>query len=65
MAGKGESPYIIKQEGNIGWLWNTHLNRSPGGIFDKNSWMIFEQYKNIDQSETFLQLFWINESDVV
>ena len=28
---KGESPYNIEQEGNHGWLWNAHLNRSPGG----------------------------------
>ena len=30
MAKKGEFPYNIEQEGNHGWLWNAHLNRSPG-----------------------------------
>ena len=29
MAKKGDFPYNIKQEGNHGWLWNAHLNRSP------------------------------------
>ena len=32
MAGKGESPYNINQEDKGGWLWDTHLNRSPGGF---------------------------------
>ena len=31
MAKKEESSYNIEQEGNHGWLWNAHLNRSPGG----------------------------------
>ena len=30
-AEKEESPYNNEQEGNHGWLWNAHLNRSPGG----------------------------------
>ena len=33
MAEKGEFPCNIEQEGNHGWLWNAHLNRSPGGHF--------------------------------
>ena len=32
MAKKEESPYNIEQEGNHGWLWNAHLNRSLGDI---------------------------------
>ena len=31
MGIKGDSPYNIEQEGNNGWLWNAHLNRSSGG----------------------------------
>ena len=31
MAKIGEFPYNIEQEGNHGWLWNAHLNRSPVG----------------------------------
>ena len=28
---KRNSRYNIEEEGNHGWLWNAHLNRSPGG----------------------------------
>ena len=31
MAKNGEFPYNNEQEGNHGWLWNAHLNRSHGG----------------------------------
>ena len=31
MTKKEESSYNIEQESNHGWLWNVHLNRSPGG----------------------------------
>ena len=53
MAGKGESPYSIKQEGKIGWLWNALLNHGPGSTFVKHSLMILSNIRNIDQSETF------------
>ena len=39
MAGKGESPYNIKQEGKFGWLWTAHLNCSSRGTFVKHSCM--------------------------
>ena len=54
MAIKGESPYDIEQEGNHGCLWNSHLNRSPGGHFVKHRLMILSNIRNIDQSKTFL-----------
>ena len=57
MAGKVESRYSIKQEGNNGWLWNAHLNCRPGGTFVMHSSMILSNIRNIDQSETFLYLF--------
>ena len=37
MAGKGESPYNIKQEGKSGLFLDAHLNRSTGGLFDKHN----------------------------
>ena len=53
MAGKGESPYNIKQEGKFGWLWTAHLNCSPGGTFVKHSCMNLSKLRNIDHTETF------------
>ena len=32
MAKKVESQFNIEKEGNHGWLWNAHLNRSPGSL---------------------------------
>ena len=55
MVKKGEFPYNIEQEGNHGCLWNSHLNRSPGGTL-----MILSNIRNIDQSETF---FFCNYSE--
>ena len=53
MVRKGESPYDIKQEGKIGWLWTAHLNCSPGGTFVKHSCMNLSNLRNIDHTETF------------
>ena len=53
MAGKGESPYNIKQEGKFGWLWTAHLNGSPGGTFVKSSCLNLSKLRNIDNTETF------------
>ena len=61
MTGKGESPYNIKVEGKIGWLWNAHLNCSPGGTFCKHSRMTLSNIRNIDQSETFLIILNLNQ----
>ena len=46
---KRESLYNIEQEGNHGWLWNVHLNRtcSPGGTL-----LSLSNIRNIDQFET-------------
>ena len=57
MAGKGESPYNIKQEGKFGWLWTAHLNCSPGGTFVKHSCMNLSKLRNIQKHA--LYLFWI------
>ena len=53
MAGKGESPYNIKQEGKFRWLWTAHLNCSPGGTFVKHSCMHLSNLRNIDLTVTF------------
>ena len=53
MAGKGGSPYNIKQEGKFGWLSTVHLNCGPGGTFVKHSCMNLGKLMNIDHTETF------------
>ena len=45
----GQSTYNMEQEGNHGWLWNAHLNRSPGGtllsIF--NDFVQYKEHRSI------------------
>ena len=48
MAGYGESPYNIKQEGKSGWLWEAHLNCNPGGLFVNHNLIMLSNIRNIE-----------------